>query len=221
MGFYVPAEVAGNTAAFGTFPPATCYTKVTITRVEDRGTTDSKGNYSFFVHVRFPDGSSTREIGSVPYDDKGKPTSALMALGEYERGNKIKVLVGKLKSIFLSAGIEDSYISENGMETDWLTDRTAYIEWLGRPEDVPRGTKGYGEIKAWMLKETFEALPDGAVPTDSRVFPWRKTGNAAPARKQAAAAPPRAAVAAPPPAAATAAPPPRPSAAKLPPPPPQ
>lgn len=212
MGFFIPAEVANSTSAFGSLPPGTGYYPVTITQVEDRCTTDSKGNYSFFIHIQFPDGASTKSIGSIPFDSQGNPTQALMALSEGERKKKIDGLVGRLKSVFISAGLEE-YIKENGMDTDHLVNRTAYVEWLGRPEDTPPGVKAYGDIKNWMTPEAFAALPEGAEPSDTRVFPWR---SGAAAQSSARPAQPAQAAAAP---ARPAAPPPRPTAARLPPPP--
>lgn len=174
MSFYIPAEVAEKVNA-GALPPGTGYYAVKITKFEDRGVKDRQGNYSYFIHLQFPDGSTTREIGSCPFNADGEMAPALTQMDEDTRNKKIGGMVAALKRVAYSAGITDEYMAEHGLNTDHLVDRTAYIAWLGRPDDVPQGAKVYGEVKAFIEKEAFDAYEaKGEVPSDTRDFPWRR-----------------------------------------------
>ncbi len=92
-------------------------------------------------------------------------------------------------------------MAENGLSTDHLVGRTSYIAWLGRPEDTPKGTKAYGEVKSFINKDAFDAYEaKGAKPDDTRQFPWRReTASASPANTKAMPAPPKRAGFPPPP----------------------
>lgn len=174
MPFYIPAEVAEQVNA-GALPPGTGYYEVEITKFEDRGVKDRQGNFSYFIHLQFPDGSSTREIGSCPFDSDGNMAPALEAMDEDTRKKKIGGMVAALKRVAYSAGITDEYMAENGLNTDHLVGRKAYIAWLGRPDDVPQGKKVYGEVKAFIEKGAYDLhMEKGAVPEDTRDFPWRR-----------------------------------------------
>lgn len=198
MAFFIPAETVVS-VSIGGFPPSTGYFPVTITKFEDRGTKDKQGNYSYFIHLQFPDGSTTREIGSCPFDSDGKLAASLAAMGEDDRKKKINGMVGALKRVALSSGLTADYMAENGLATEYLEGRTAYIAWLGRPADVPAGQKVYGEVQNFITEEAFAAFEaKGTLPTDPRQFPWRRgTGQssgggntAAPANAAGAKLPP-------------------------------
>ncbi len=201
MSFYIPAEVtkAVNT---GSLPPGTGYYAVEITKFEDRGVLDRQGNFSYFIHLKFPDGATTREIGSCPFNADGEMAPALAQMSEDARNGKIAGMVGALKRVALSSGITEDYLAENGLNTDHLVSRTAYIAWLGRPEDTPKGTKAYGEVKAFIGKEAFDAYEaKGDKPEDTRQFPWRREASASvsPSNTKAMPAPPKRAGFPPPP----------------------
>lgn len=174
MSFFIPPEVAQSVSA-GALPPGTGYYEVEVTKFEDRGVRDRQGNYSYFIHLQFPDGSTTREIGSCPFDSDGVMAAALEALDEDTRKKKIGGMVAALKRVFYSSGIDDEYMNEHGMNTDHLIGRKAYIAWLGRPDDVPQGKKVYGEVKAFINKDAYDGyMAKGEQPKDTRQFPWRR-----------------------------------------------
>jgi hypothetical protein len=181
MSFFIPAEIA-SAVNTGALPPDTGYYPVEIIKFEDRNVLDRQGNYSYFIHLKFPDGSTTREIGSCPFNAEGVMAPALAALSEDARKAKIGGMVGALKRVALSAGITEDYMAEHGLSTDYLVGREAYIAWLGRPSDTPKGVKAYGTPKAFILKEAYEAHEaKGEKPEDHREFPWRRAAAAAPA----------------------------------------
>jgi hypothetical protein len=174
MAFYIPAETAAAVSAGG-FPPGTGRYPVKITKFEDRGVLDGKGNFSYFIHMAFADGSTNKEIGSCPFDAGGNLAPALAALSEEDRNKKINGMVGALKRVAISAGITEDYMAENGLNTEHLEERTAYIEWLGRPDDVPTGVKAYGEVRAFITKEAYDAAEEKGIELkDTRTFPWRR-----------------------------------------------
>ncbi len=174
MGFYIPAETAAAVGT-GNLPPGTGYYAVEITKFEDRGVLDRQGNFSYFIHLKFEDGATTREIGSCPFDAEGNMAPALAAMDEDTRNKKIGGMVAALKRVALSSGITEDYMAESGLNTDHLVGRTAYIAWLGRPEDTPKGTKAYGEVKAFISKDLFDNYQaKGEKPEDTRQFPWRR-----------------------------------------------
>ena len=174
MSFYIPAAVAASVNAGG-FPPGTGYYPVEVTQVEDRGVTDKQGNYSYFIHLKFLDGSTTRSIGSCPFNAEGELAPALAAMDKVTQDKKVGGMVGALKRVAVSCGITEEYMAENGLSTVHLVGRTAYIEWLGRPEDTPKGVKAYGDIKNFINKDVYEKYTEaGAKPEDTRQFPWRR-----------------------------------------------
>ena len=178
MSFYIPAETC-KTVRTGGLPPGTGYYAVEITQFEDRGVLDRQGNYSYFIHLRFPDGGTTKEIGSLPFNSEGELAPALQAMDEQTRNKKIGGMVGALKRVALSTGITNEYMSENGLSTEHLVGRTGYIAWLGRPNDVPEGLRVYGELQDWLQKDRFDKLvAEGKQPVDNRQFHWRKGNNA-------------------------------------------
>lgn len=188
MGFKIPKAVMSAVTANAPLP-GTGYHRVTITKLEDRGKLDRQGNHSYFLHIRFEGGGTTREIFSMPYNEDGELAPALKAMDEEVRDRKIRGMCAGIKTIAKSAGITDEYMNENDFESDWLEGRDAYIAWLGRPTDTPKGVRAYGAVQSWLLKEAAEKkMADGEVPTDNRSFPWRtqsagpSNGASAPAR---------------------------------------
>lgn len=174
MSFFIPAETAKSVGT-GNLPPDTGYYAVEITQFEDRGVLDRQGNFSYFIHLKFPNGSTTREIGSCPFDSEGNMAPALQAMDEQSRNKKIGGMVAALKRVALSSGITEDYMAENGLNTEHLVGRTAYIEWLGRPKDTPQGVRAYGETKSFINQDVYEkATAEGKLPEDNRQFAWRR-----------------------------------------------
>lgn len=175
MGFVISAKTCTDVKA-GARLPDTGYYKVKLTKFEDRGKTDSKGNFSYFLHMTFDEsGAKYRDIGSCPFGPDGEMASALLQLDEETRDKKIAGMVARLKIVAYSAGIDDDYMNENGLDTSWFEGREAYIAWLERPKDTPKGQRAYGEIADFITKEEFEAkVAAGAVPSDNRNFAWRR-----------------------------------------------
>jgi len=184
MSFFIPAETAASVGT-GNLPPDTGYYAVEITQFEDRGVLDRQGNFSYFIHLKFPNGATTREIGSCPFDGEGNMAPALQAMDEQSRNKKIGGMVAALKRVALSSGITEDYMAENGLNTEHLVGRTAYIAWLGRPKDTPQGVRAYGETKSFISHDEYEkATSEGKAPEDTRQFAWRRnTGNSAAANK--------------------------------------
>lgn len=173
MAFRIPKTIMSSVSANAPLP-GTGYYKVTITKLEDRGKLDRQGNYSYFIHVRFENGATTREIFSMPFDENGELAPALRAMDEEVRNRKIGGMVSNFKMVAKSAGITDEHMNDNDFESDWLEGRDAYIAWLGRPTDTPQGVRAYGAVKAWLLKEDAEKkIADGEILQDTRNFPWR------------------------------------------------
>jgi hypothetical protein len=173
MGFRIPKEVMSSITAAAPLP-GTGYYKVAITKLEDRKKLDRQGNHSYFIHIRFEGGGTTREIFSMPYNKDGELAPALKAMDEEVQRGKIVGMLKPIKGIAKSAGITDEYMDENDFESDWLEGRDAYIAWLGRPTDTPQGVRAYGAVKAWLLKEVAEKkIADGEILQDTRNFPWR------------------------------------------------
>ena len=180
MAFRIPKTIMSSVNANAPLP-GTGYHKVTITKLEDRGKLDRQGNYSYFIHVRFEHGATTREIFSMPFDENGELAPALRAMDEEVRNRKIGGMVSNFKSVAKSAGITDEYMAENDFESDWIEGRDAYIAWLGRPTDTPQGVRAYGAVKSWLLKEAAEKkIADGEILQDTRSFPWRTQQSAGP-----------------------------------------
>ena len=174
MSFFIPAETAASVGT-GNLPPGTGYYAVEIVEFEDRGVLDRQGNFSYFVHIKFPNGAITREIGSCPFDSDGNMAPALQAMDEQTRNKKISGMVAAIKRVALSSGITEDYMAENGLNTEHLVGRTAYIAWLGRPDDVPAGQRVYGEVKYFINKDQFDRHEEkGDTPEDTRQFGWRR-----------------------------------------------
>ena len=174
MSFFIPAETAASVGT-GNLPPSTGYYPVEVVEFEDRGVLDRQGNYSYFIHIKFPNGAVTREIGSCPFDSEGNMAPALQAMDEQTRSKKISGMVAAIKRVALSSGITEDYMAENGLSTQHLVGRTAYIAWLGRPDDVPAGQRVYGEVKSFINKDEFEKHDaSGDTPEDTRQFAWRR-----------------------------------------------
>jgi len=175
-GYIIPAEHA---AMAGNFPPGTGYECVEITEFKDTGKLDKKGNSRYEVSLRFDNGGSTKVFGSLPYDEEGNLLPAVAAMSKKDQDAKIMGMVSAVKAICYSAGFTDEYMGENGVATDHLVGRSAYIAWLGRPDDTPQGVKAYGDVKDFITKAQYDKhIAAGDVPEDNRTFAWRDGGNA-------------------------------------------
>lgn len=184
MGFYIPAEEAKKASAF---PPGTGYHEVTIIALTPQDKRDKKGNNSYRCQFAFDNGARSNVFGSLPFEPDGSFVPAVAQLSQADRDKKVKGMVGALKEIFLSAGITEDYIEAEGMDTDHLEGRKAYIGWLGRPEDAPEGVKAYGDVDSWISKENFERyVAAGKVPEDNRQYPWRASDSTGSARAKSA-----------------------------------
>ena len=124
--FYIPADTCKSVGA-GNLPPGTGYYAVEIVQFEDRGVLDKQGNYSYFIHMKFDNGSTIRQIGSVPFDSDGELAPALRAMDEDTRNKKIGGMVAALKRVAISSGITEDYMAENGLPTEHLVGRTAEV----------------------------------------------------------------------------------------------
>ena len=174
MSFFIPAETAASVGT-GNLPPGTGYYPVEVVEFEDRGVLDRQGNFSYFIHIKFPNGAITREIGSCPFDSEGNMAPSLQAMDETTRNKKINGMVAAIKRVALSSGITEDYMAENGLSTQHLVGRTAHIAWLGRPDDVPQGQRVYGEVKSFLSKDQFDSHESkGDKPEDTRQFAWRR-----------------------------------------------
>lgn len=178
MSFFVPAKAA---QAANAFPPDTGRYPVTILGFESQNRTDRNGCPRYAAKIKFPNGGTASVFCGVPFDESGDLVPALAALDATTQANKVNFYVGQIKEIAYSAGFTDEYMNENGIPSDHLVGRTAHIEWLGRPNDVPKGVKAYGDVKAFLTPEQFTAATTSGQPVvDERTFAWRQTTEKAP-----------------------------------------
>lgn len=171
MSFYIPAEDASKV---GALPPGTGRYEVIIDDVVAEDKTDRNGCWRYRVDVRFENGGRGRAWFGSPCDEDGNFSRQLLAMDEQTRSSKVNGYIAAIKDICYSAGLSDEYMNEHGISSDHLPGRTAYIEWLGRPEDTPKGTKAYGDIGTWLTKDVFDRREErGDEVKDNRTFAWR------------------------------------------------
>lgn len=169
MKFHVPAAAAEAATAF---PPETGRYPVTLLEFEDNGKTDRNGVPRPALVFKFPNGATARAFLSVPFDDDGNVVPSLAAMDDKTRNNKLNFYVEQIKEVAYSAGFDDAYMNEHGIPSEFMLGKTAYVEWLGRPDDVPQGIKAYGDLKGWLTPAEYEQKKSDPL-EDPRTFAWR------------------------------------------------